>query len=215
MGQVRIKICGITTAEDAEQAARLGADAIGLNFYERSPRYVSPSEAGGILRTLPPFVEPVGLFVEQPLQQVFQFLRQMVSIRTVQWHGEQPEICDAFPFRLIPAFRVRDRQSLPAIRRHLYGCQSHGWLPAAILVDAYVTGQYGGTGHTIPWDALTDLQLAVPLILAGGLTPDNVAEAIRIVRPFGVDVASGVEASPGRKDVDKMRRFIDIVRSTV
>ena len=212
MGQVRIKICGVTTVADGCQAARLGADAVGLNFYERSPRYVLPESARTILRALPPFVQPVGLFVEQPLRQAFQALQELGPIRTVQWHGEQPEVCDPFPFQVIPAFRVRDRQSLLAINRHLDACRDRGCLPAAILVDAHVPGQYGGTGQTIPWDVLADFRPAVPFILAGGLTPENVAEAIRIVRPFGVDVASGVEASPGRKDADKMRRFMENVR---
>src|SRR5262245_31854828 len=109
MGHVRIKICGVTTIDDACQAAGLGADAIGLNFYERSPRYVSVAAAGAILRALPPFVQPVGLFVELPLRSIFQTLQEVGPIRTVQWHGENPETGDAFPFQLIPAFRVRDR----------------------------------------------------------------------------------------------------------
>jgi phosphoribosylanthranilate isomerase len=211
MGHIRIKICGITTVEDAHQAARLGVDAIGLNFYEQSPRYVPPADAARILRTLPPFLQPVGLFVEQPLRQVFQALQELGPIRTIQWHGEQPETWDPFPFQLIPAFRVRDRQGLAAIGRYLDACRDCGRLPAAILVDAHVP-PYGGTGQKVPWDVLADFRPAVPLILAGGLTPENVAEAIRVVQPFGVDVASGVEASPGRKDVEKMRRFIENVR---
>jgi phosphoribosylanthranilate isomerase len=212
MGHVRIKICGVTTVEDACQAARLGADAIGLNFYERSPRYLTPAAAGPILRSLPPFVEAVGLFVNQPLRSVFETLQAIGRIRTIQWHGEQRDLCDAYPFQLILAFPIRDEQSLLGVTRYLDACRGLGWQPAAILVDAHVPGQYGGTGQRAPWELLADFRPDVPLILAGGLTPENVAEAIRIVKPYGVDVASGVERSPGRKDADKMRRFIEVAR---
>jgi phosphoribosylanthranilate isomerase len=212
MGQVRVKICGITSAADASQAARLGADAVGLNFYEHSPRTVSPSEATAILRALPPFVEPIALFVNQPLRTVFQILNNLGGMRTFQWHGHPHELADTFPFRRIPAFPVGDRDSLLQIERYLETARGLGQLPAAILVDAQVAGQYGGTGRCAPWELLAGFQAEVPLILAGGLTPENVAEAIRVVRPYAVDVASGVESSPGRKDPEKMRRFLDSAR---
>ena len=212
MATLRIKICGITREADARRAAALGADAIGLNFYAPSPRCVDPVAAQGILRVLPPFVEPVGLFVNVPLQQVFTTLNQIGSIRTVQWHGDQHELCDAFPFQYIPAFPVRDSGCLERILSYLHLCRGMGKLPAAVLVDAHVPGQYGGTGQTAPWELLADFRPGVPLILAGGLTPNNVAEAVRSVRPYGVDVASGVEASPGHKDSEKMYRFIQNAR---
>ena len=212
MATLRIKVCGITREADARRAAALGADAIGLNFYADSPRCVDPVAAQGILRVLPPFVEPVGLFVNVPLQHVFTTLNQIGGIRTIQWHGDQPELCDAFPFCYVPAFAVRDRGCLERIVTYLDLCRAMGKLPAAVLVDAHVPGQYGGTGQTAPWELLADFRPGVPLILAGGLTPNNVAEAVRSVRPYGVDVASGVEASPGHKDSEKMYRFIQNAR---
>ncbi len=208
----RIKICGITNEADARLAAELGADAIGLNFHPVSPRYVQPDAVEGILRALPPFVEPVGVFVNQPPLQVFETLNRIGGIRTIQWYGDKPELCDAYPFQLIPTFPVRDQDSLRTITGYLDLCRGLNRLPAAIAVDAHAPGQYGGTGRPIPWDLLAGFQPGVPLILAGGLTPENVAEAIRIVRPYAVDVASGVESAPGRKDAEKMRRFIENAR---
>ncbi len=206
--RLRIKVCGITTVEDARDAAVLGADALGLNFYEGSPRRVAPDTAQAIVRDLPPFVEPVALYVNQPLRAVFQALNSLGGVRTFQWHGGRPELCDAYPFRMIAAFAVRDRGSLADITHYLETARGLGKAPAAILVDAHVPGQHGGTGQRAPWDLLADFRPPEPLILAGGLTPENVAEAVRLVRPYGVDVASGVESAPGRKDVEKMRRFI-------
>jgi phosphoribosylanthranilate isomerase len=208
----RIKICGITTVEDALQAAQLCANAIGLNFYPQSPRYVDLAVAEQILRALPPFVDPVGLFVNAPLWQIAQTLQPLGRIRTVQCYGEPREPADSYPLQLVPAFNVRDSSNLLEITRYLDLCRELEVLPAAILADAAVPGQYGGTGHTAPWNLLADFRPSVPLILAGGLTPENVAEAVRIVRPYAVDVASGVESSPGRKDSEKMRHFIEAAR---
>jgi phosphoribosylanthranilate isomerase len=210
---VRIKICGITNVEDANLAAALGADALGLNFYARSPRVIDRTRAEMILRALPPFVEPVGLFVNEPLQQVFATVNALGRIRCIQWHGDKRELCDPHPFQLISAFPVKDRADLVRISRFLNLCRDVAKLPTAILVDAAVAGQYGGTGQTAPWDLLAGFQPGVPLILAGGLTADNVAEAIRLVRPFAVDVASGVETAPGIKDPEKLRRFIGNARA--
>ncbi|HXG10630.1 MAG TPA: phosphoribosylanthranilate isomerase [Gemmataceae bacterium] len=212
MTYLRVKICGITSEADGQLAAQLGADAIGLNFYPPSPRHVEPAAAARILRALPPFVEAVGLFINQPLRQVCQTLQPLGRIRVIQWYGEQRELSDPYPFQLIPAFNVRDANSLLEITRYLDLCRGLGRLPAAILADASVPGQYGGTGRTAPWNLLADFRPEVPLILAGGLTPENVAEAVRIVRPYAVDVASGVESAPGRKDPEKMRRFIASAR---
>ena len=211
MACLRIKICGITTVDDARPAAALGVNAIGVNFYPQSPRYVDPRTAPALLRQLPPFVEPVGLFVNQPLRQACAVCYQL-GIRTIQWHGDQREVSDPYPFGLIAAFQVHDQQSLQEIERYLAQCRAQGWVPAAVLLDAHVPGEYGGTGQPAPWNLLADFRPGVPLILAGGLTPDNVGEAVRIVRPYGVDVASGVEDSPGRKNLEKMRRFIGYAR---
>jgi phosphoribosylanthranilate isomerase len=212
LNYLRVKICGVTTAADVGHAARLGADAVGLNFYPRTPRHVARESARVLLRELPPFVAAVGLFVGQPLAQVAEAVRPFGRIRTVQWHGEHPEVGMGFPLQLIPAFAVRDPQSLLQIEDYLDRCRAAGRLPEAVLVDAHVAGLYGGTGQPAPWRLLTDFRPGVPLILAGGLTPDNVGEAVRMVRPYAVDVASGVESSPGIKDVEKMRRFIGNAR---
>ncbi len=210
---LRIKVCGVTSEADARVATLLGADAIGLNFYPQSPRYVDPATCVPILRQLPPYVDAVGLFVQQPLRYAFGTANQLGRIRTIQWHGTNPELCDAYPFQLVIAFPVRDARSLLTITRYLDACRGTGRMPAAVLVDAHVPGQHGGTGQTAPWNLLSEFRPGVPLILAGGLTPENVAEAVRIVRPYGVDVASGVESSPGVKDAEKLRRFLDAARA--
>jgi phosphoribosylanthranilate isomerase len=212
-GRVRIKICGITNEADSKRAAELGADAIGINFYSKSPRCVTSETADFILRELPPFVEAVGVFVDEPLKQVFALLNQLSRIRTVQMHGNEREICDAYPFHYIPAFAVKDADDIREIRRYLNACRCVERMPSAILVDGHSPTQVGGTGRTPPWNLLRGVQFDVPLILAGGLTPENVSEAIRTVRPYAVDVASGVESEPGIKDTDLMRRFIETVRN--
>jgi phosphoribosylanthranilate isomerase len=210
VARIRIKICGITTVEDAGRAADFGADAIGLNFYTPSPRHVEPTNVPAILGSLPAFVEPVGVYVGLRLTEMAAEAGTY-GLRSVQWHGQNSDREPGVPppHRLIAAFQVRDRNDLDEINRYLDACRQLNQLPAAILVDAQVAGQFGGTGKTAPWALLADFHPPVPLILAGGLNPDNVAEAIRSVRPYGVDVASGIEARPGIKDVDKMRRFID------
>jgi phosphoribosylanthranilate isomerase len=212
MAHLRVKICGITHEADASQAALLGADAIGLNFYAQTPRSVDAAAAGRILRELPPFVNAVGVFVNLPLPEVLQTTRRFDRLDTVQWHGDKHAAEDVPPLPLIAAFAVQDRHSLGEISSYLDACRARGQLPAAVLVDARVGGLYGGTGRTAPWHLLADFRPGVPLILAGGLTPDNVAEAVRLVRPYAVDVASGVEDSPGRKDPEKMLRFIHNAR---
>lgn len=209
---VRVKICGVTTELDARQAALLGADAIGLNFYKNSPRYIGPSAAQVVLRELPPLVSAAGIFVDAPMRLVFELLAVLPRISTIQWHGKERELSDCFPYHLIAAFPVRDKTSLLAIQRYLDACRGVGRMPSALLLDGHAPGQHGGTGQTAPWRLLESFRPGVPIILAGGLTADNVAEAIRLVRPYGVDVASGVESAPGRKDAEKMRRFLATAR---
>jgi len=209
---LRIKICGITRAEDARLAAELGADAVGLNFCPDSPRCIEPGAANLILWRLPPFVTVVGVFCKEPLARLHTQLGWFKGrINVVQWHGHDPEYSAAYPFEFVPAFAVRDEEGLHAVKRYLDG----GPLPAAVLVDGFAAGQLGGTGHVAPWQLLADFKPGVPLILAGGLTPENVGEAVRTVRPYAVDVASGVESSPGIKDAGKMRRFIENARSAL
>lgn len=211
VGVFRVKICGVTTPEDAVAAVECGADAIGLNFYRGSPRYVEPSAVAAILREIPSFVTPVGVFVETPFGELITQMNS-VPLHAIQWHGRHtlPPAHVAFP--LIPAFAVRDTGSLTDIHRYLEECEQNARPIAGILIDAHVPGQFGGTGKIAPWKLLADFQPGVPLILAGGLTPENVAQAVKIVQPYAVDVASGVESAPGRKDRDKMRRFIDNAR---
>jgi phosphoribosylanthranilate isomerase len=216
MSAVRIKICGITNQADADLAGRLGADALGLNLYPASPRHVAPSAALEIASTLPPFVEPVLLFVNAPMTQVVETAQAFCSRRTLhylQWHGDEPQMPPGWPWRFIPAFAAADGAALARVTAYLERCRAAKALPEAVLIDGHLPGQYGGTGRHAPWQLLADFQPGVPVILAGGLTPDNVAEAVRVVRPYAVDVASGVESAPGVKDPEKLRRFIDNVRS--
>src|SRR5262249_45386017 len=144
--RLRIKVCGVTTIEDAHSAGLLGADAVGLNFWDGSKRYVTPTTAQAILRELPPFVEPVALFVNQPLRNIFPALNALGRIRTFQWHGTQRELCDTYPFQMIMAFPVRDRASLTEVTRYLDTARSAGKAPSAVLVDAHVPGVHGGSG---------------------------------------------------------------------
>ncbi|MBO0699714.1 MAG: phosphoribosylanthranilate isomerase [Zavarzinella sp.] len=212
MHPLRVKICGVTRPADVAACAAAGADAVGINFHPASPRYVDPRNAQPLLRAIPPLMAGVGVFVGLPFRQVAALAYQL-GLRGVQYHGEHGDPEDAFPFSYIPAFRVRDRQSLADIERYLEKCRVAGRLPGAILVDAHVEGLHGGTGRTAPWELLIDFRPGVPLILAGGLTPENVAEAVRTVRPDAVDVASGVEFAPGQKDPAKVRAFVANARS--
>jgi phosphoribosylanthranilate isomerase len=208
---VRIKICGVTTPEDARLAAEASADAVGLNFYPKSPRFVTPTQAATIVRAMPAFTAPVGVFVEMPLRQVCAVAYQL-GLRAVQTYDPTPPDEDSFPFAHVPAFRVKDAANLDEIRHFVAEAQALGRPPKAVLIDACVEGQMGGTGHRAPWGLLAGFAPGVPVILAGGLTPENVAEAIALVRPWGVDVASGVESAPGRKDAEKVARFVKIAR---
>ena len=209
---MRIKICGITNPLDAVRAAGLGADAIGLNFFAQSKRYIDHAAAAGILRELPVFVEPVAVFVQLSLVKAMQSIETLRGLRTIQWHGDEHELVPSRDYRFVHAFPVANGEDLARVTGYLERCQRASALPAGILLDGRASGQYGGTGQRVPWDFLTDFHTPAPLILAGGLTPENVAEAIRIVHPYAVDVASGVESAPRRKDEEKMRRFIGNAR---
>jgi len=210
--RIRVKICGITNVADALLAAEMGADAIGLNFYAKSLRCIDSEMAFRITERLPLFVDVVAVVVNEPPE----IAAKVFPTGTIQIHSDRHEVLPRGwnQKRWIFAFPVSDAASLNAIRSYVALSRScSAAFPAAILVDAHVPGQYGGTGQTAPWNLLADFKPDVPLILAGGLTPENVAEAIRIVKPYAVDVASGVESAPGKKDADKMRRFIDAVRN--
>jgi phosphoribosylanthranilate isomerase len=210
---VRVKICGVTSPEDALACVAAGADAVGLNFYPKSPRYIDEATFAAIVRSLPPFVEAVGVFADETPERMVEHMRRRSRVYAIQSHGTRPEPADVYPFPLVVAVQVAGADDLAGLADYLARCRSAGQSPAAVLIDARAPGLHGGTGRTAPWHLLTDFRPGVPLILAGGLTPDNVAEAVRAVRPYAVDVASGVESAPGRKDADKVRRFIDNARS--
>jgi len=212
----QIKICGITSVEDACAAIHAGADAIGLNFYEKSPRCVTLEQAQAVVAAVSGKAQCVGVFVNCDNRRI-EHIQKTVSLCGVQLHGEEPPqaIAELQSSCVIRARRMDDR-AMAAIFEDLAACKAAGRLPDAVLVDAMTPGQYGGTGKTVAWAELVDHPQelrGVPLILAGGLTPENVAEAIRTVRPHGVDVASGVESSPGVKDHAKMRAFVEAARS--
>lgn len=212
MSHFRVKICGVTTPADARHAADAGADAVGLNFYPKSPRYLTPPQAADLIRALPPFTAPVGVFVGLPLRQVCAVAYQL-GLRGVQTYDDTPPAEDTFPFAHLPAFRVKDAAGLDHVRQFVEAATAAGRPPAAVLVDSFVAGEMGGTGHRAPWHLLAGFDAGVPLILAGGLTPENVAEAVAVVRPWGVDVASGVESAPGVKDPAKVAAFVRAARS--
>jgi phosphoribosylanthranilate isomerase len=197
---VRVKICGITNIEDSLAALDAGADALGFVFSASSPRCLTLSEAARIVGELPPFIGKVGLFVNAPQASVQGAIDQS-GIDTLQLHGDEtPEFCRQFRLKVIKAFRIRDESSLGALTNY----QTAGW-----LLDSYVSGKAGGTGARFNWElAFRATQLCPRVILAGGLTPANVADAVRQVRPYAVDVSSGVEWKPGKKDRHKMKDFI-------
>jgi phosphoribosylanthranilate isomerase len=197
---VKVKICGITNLPDAAAAAEAGADALGFVFYDRSPRRVSIETAAGIIRQVPLSVVKVGVFVDAPEDVVFSAIREC-GLNVLQFHGDEtPEYCLQFGLMSMKAFRIRDAASL----EKLAGYPTDAW-----LLDAYAPDKPGGTGEQFNWDLAIEAQRrGRPIFLAGGLTPDNVAEAVRRVRPYAVDVSSGVEAAPGRKDHAKVKEFI-------
>ena len=206
----RIKICGITTVTHGRQAVEAGADAIGLNFFPESPRYVTLDQAAAIVQTTPNTICRVGLFVNASLETILATTNQL-RLDMIQLHGDEtPEY-----FAQLRGHRIIAARRCPAGFESLLSfvdqCQKRSCLPEAILIDGYQQGQYGGTGQTADWDAVAALSGSLrgaQLILAGGLIPENVATAIHQVRPDAVDTASGVESKPGVKDPQKMRDFV-------
>lgn len=199
MARVRVKICGVTRLDDALAAVRLGADALGFNFWPRSKRYLPPAEARAIVRRLPPFVSAVGVFVDPTREEVLRAV-DVSGIGIAQLHGDEPpELCVSLPCPVLKAIRVADAHAL---------AQLASYDVRGFILDAPGPG-YGGGGVTFDWSLVAEIAREMPIVLAGGLTPENVAEAVRAVRPWAVDVASGVESAPGAKDEEKMRRFIE------
>jgi phosphoribosylanthranilate isomerase len=201
----RIKICGITEFEDARDAVLLGAHAIGLNFYPNSPRFIEASSAAKIIEKLPAFVTIVGVFVNHPDPQNLEDFALSLGLHAVQLHGnETPDYCSMIQrVKVIKAFRVDSTFRVDSLRSHGSGM---------FLLDAASPEQFGGTGKVFDWDLVFGANAFGSIVIAGGLTPENVAQVVDALHPFGVDVASGVEAKPGRKDYEKMRRFIEAVQ---
>ncbi|HWY75691.1 MAG TPA: phosphoribosylanthranilate isomerase [Verrucomicrobiae bacterium] len=199
MGTI-VKICGITSVADGLAAAEAGADAVGLMFYEKSPRYIPLAAAVEIARHLPPFVIKVGVFVNALPEAVHRAIGEC-GLNLLQFHGEEtPEYCAGFPVMTMKAFPIHDAESV----KQLPDFRTDAW-----LLDAFARDKRGGTGATFNWDLAIEAQkFGRPIFLAGGLTPENVGEAVRKVRPYGVDVSSGVESSPGKKDARKMEDFV-------
>lgn len=201
----RIKICGITNEEDAQEAVRLGVDALGFVFAE-SPRRISIEVASRLIQELPPFVLTVGLFVDEEEVEVYEAMRRC-KLDVLQFHGnESPQYCGEFRQnrKVIKAFRIKNNEGLEKLRD--YNVDGY-------LLDAFVTGTPGGTGQTFDWNLAREAtRLVKPIILSGGLNPDNVGEAIKRVKPYAVDVSSGVEAKPGKKDSGLMKKFVEAVR---
>jgi phosphoribosylanthranilate isomerase len=202
---VKVKICGITNVADGLAAAEAGADMVGLMFYDKSPRHITMPTAKEIAQRLPSFVVKVGVFVNPAEDLVLRGIGEC-GLSLLQFHGDEPpEFCAQFGVMSMKGFRVRDAASLHALSAY----NTDAW-----LLDAFAPDKLGGTGVTFNWDlALEAKQSGKPIFLAGGLTPENVAEAIRRVQPFGVDVSSGVESAPGKKDPAKVKAFIAAARA--
>ena len=203
---VRVKICGITSAEDARAAVEAGADALGFMFYEPSPRCVTPELVAAIIGELPTHVAKVGVFVDAD-EAMVRATAATAGLDTLQFHGnESPGYCARFELRTIKAFRVKDSESLGQLPDY----ETDAW-----LLDSHVKGVPGGTGARFNWDlAVEAKRLGRPILLAGGLTPENAADAVGQIAPFGLDVSSGVEASPGRKDAAKVAALIANAKGT-
>jgi phosphoribosylanthranilate isomerase len=203
---MKVKVCGITSYHDAAMVCDQGVDALGFNFFPRSPRYIDPADARSIVRRLPPFVVPVGLFVNVARQEQVSEIARFAGVQVIQLHGDEtPDYCRGLAdWPLIKALRV-DGNKIPETLEE-YAVQG-------FLLDVKDDTLFGGTGKSFNWSLAKDIQRVRPILLAGGLRPDNVREAIRIVEPYGVDVCSGVESEPGKKDAGKLMAFMSEVRN--
>jgi len=202
---VRVKVCGITNYQDASMAVQLGAHALGFIFAP-SPRQVTPEKARDIIRAIPPLAQAVGVFVDEDPATIRRIMR-FCGLDLVQLHGdESPDVCHELMPYAIKAFRLKDESSLSAIK-------SYRGRVRAILLDRYMEGKKGGTGRTFDWDlAIRAKDFEIPAILSGGLNPDNISEAISLVKPYAVDVNSGIEQSPGKKSPVLMSKLMEIIR---
>jgi phosphoribosylanthranilate isomerase len=207
MEQPKVKICGLTNLDDALAAAEAGADAVGFVLYRKSPRFVDPSTVRMIVRALPPFVMPVGVFVNESVESVRDTM-DSCGLALAQLHGDESSAyCEEVGRPVLKALRVKDRISALAIAEFQGRAGVRGF-----VLDAFSDQAYGGTGTLADWSLVAEIAKTCRILLAGGLTPDNVADAIKAVRPYGVDVSSGVESSPGKKDHGRMRAFLQATR---
>jgi len=203
--KTQVKICGITSVADGQDAAEAGADMIGLMFYDGSPRHITLAKAVEISRALSPFVLRVGVFVNPDEEQVTRAIAEC-GLNLLQFHGDEAsDFCTQFGLMSLKAIRVRDAESLKQLER---------FNTDAFLLDAYSKSGLGGTGEKFNWELAVEAQkFGKPIFLAGGLTPENVAAAVELVHPFAVDVSSGVESAPGKKDAAKVRMFIQAAKA--
>jgi len=213
---IRVKICGITNAGDARVAVEAGADALGFIFVENTPRFVTPEQVAPIIRRLPPFVTPVGVFWDHPAGHV-KAVAEACGLRALQFHGDEaPDDLAGYALPVIKAVKMAPAstlEGLPEYRtRDSWQALQYRRVASAILLDSAARWSEGETREPLEWTLarriVSSHSHAMPVILSGGLTPDNVARAVAVVRPYGVDVNSGVEAAPGHKDADKVRRFV-------
>lgn len=201
----KIKICGITNKVDALAAAELSVDMLGFVFYKKSKRYVTPAEAEDIINELPPFMGRVGVFVDERPEEVIR-IAEDAGLDMLQFHGsETPAYCDLFrdKYKVIKAFRLKTKEDLKKVNS--YNTDYY-------LFDTHEDGCVGGTGKTFDWGILKDFEILKPMILSGGLDPENVGCAIKDIAPYGVDVSSGIESAPGKKDLKLLKKFVDNVR---
>jgi phosphoribosylanthranilate isomerase len=206
--RTRIKICGLTCLSDALEAVRLGADALGFIFVKESPRLVDPEVVAGIIEYIPPFVTKVGVFKDQDPHWIRE-ITHLCKLHIAQLHGqESPEYCQSLGLDYIKAFRIRDEKSIDPLKEYTHPSKTN-----AFLLDTYVPDKSGGTGQTFDWRlARMALEAGIgPIILSGGINPENVGQAITQVRPFAVDTSSGVEIEPGKKDIKKLKAFVNQV----
>lgn len=202
---VKVKICGITNLGDALVAAEFGADALGFVFFKGSPRYIPPDDARQITLRLPPFITTVGVFVDENPEEVKRILKH-AAIDMAQFHGHEPPEACAIDRRVIKAIRIKELTDLDALRHYRV---------SAFLLDTYTPESFGGTGQIFNWEIAVDAKQFGKIVLAGGLNPDNIEKAARVVRPYAVDVSSGVEQEKGKKDHKKLKLFIERAKSVL
>ena len=199
----KIKICGITNPEDAQVAVQSGADALGFIFHSQSLRFVEVAIVKSIVSQLPPFVLPIGVFVNEA-QTIVRNMMDECGLAIAQLHGEEsPSYCETLGRPVVKGIRLRDRSSFLALAEYKGRANVRGF-----VLDAFSESAYGGTGKLADWNVAAEAAQAAPVLLAGGLSPENVQEGIQKVQPYGVDVSSGVESSPGKKDHSKVKAFI-------